>query len=83
MTICTKCAHFQNVEPGSTRADVWYNHVCRAKRLPMARDPYDGKRKPLSNGVFVDRRFMHCRDINDGNCPLFLELSATAAGWRP
>lgn len=76
MTVCTKCKHFMNLEPGSVRTGVWYNHLCRATPLPTKFDPYDGKVKPyrvndMGTEHFVHQRYQFCRYINDGKCPKF------------
>lgn len=75
-TVCTKCAHFQNLDPGSDRRHVWYNHVCRASPLPKRVDPYDGKVKSFGvndlGGKYVSEHGLrYCRDVNDGKCPKF------------
>ncbi|HLC78659.1 MAG TPA: hypothetical protein VJH92_06045 [Candidatus Nanoarchaeia archaeon] len=73
ITICTECTHFINLEPNSSRKDVWYNHLCSANKLPTKIDPYDGKKKPfgvnaLGDAVFSDKPHKYCRDLNEGNC---------------
>ena len=91
MTICTKCKYFENLEPGSVREHVWYNHVCKASPLPTAIDPYDGKRKScgsndLGGGYFTKRAYQFCRDVNNGACPKFEQRQSffkTIFGAKP
>lgn len=76
VTICTRCGHFLNLEPGSVREHIWYNHLCKASPLPKGVDPYDGKEKACSINAFggryfSDNEFQYCRDVNDGNCQQF------------
>ena len=82
-TVCTSCRNFTNKEPGSVRADCWYNHFCRATPLPTAIDPFDGKTKPCSRNdlgkpIFTSNPFAFCRDINTGNCPKFQTESSAS-----
>ena len=74
--MCTRCVHFLNLEPNSVRADVWYNHLCKASPLPTKVDPFDGKTKPFDTNDFGDvcfseDEFRNCRDVNNGKCPKF------------
>lgn len=76
VTVCTACLHFVNLEPGSSRAHIWYNHLCKATPLPTKVDPYDGKTKPysvndLGDEHFTENEFPYCRNVNDGSCPKF------------
>lgn len=76
VTVCTQCAHFMNLEPGSAREHVWYNHLCQATPLPKKVDPYDGKEKSygvndLGQEYYTENKFQYCRDVNDGRCPKF------------
>lgn len=76
VTVCTQCRHFVNLEPGSVREHIWYNHLCEASPLPTRIDPYDGEEKPygcndLGTIYTSPYSFNFCRDINDGECPLF------------
>jgi len=76
VTVCTRCVHFVNREPGSVREDMWYNHLCKATPLPVRIDPYDGKEKHYSTNdlgkeVFSRDEFQYCREVNDGQCPKF------------
>ncbi len=85
VTVCTKCVHFQNLEPNSSRKDCWYNHLCRATLLPIKIDPYDGKEKPysvndLGQECFSEDTFDYCRNINDGACPKFKIILSCASG---
>ena len=80
ITVCRCCVGFRNLEPGSVREHVWYNHLCLASPLPRGLDPYDGEEKPylgndLGRQCFVEERagFHFCRDVNDGHCELFRE----------
>lgn len=67
-TICKNCTHFLNLEPGSPRADVWYNHLCKASPLPVVLNVVTGKMGP----AIEDEAYSFCRDINrDGNCEKF------------
>lgn len=76
-TICLRCAHLINLEPGSVRQHVWYNHVCRASLRPTFRDPYDGVVKPHG----ADSKFQYCRNVNpDGHCPYFLAGPCSSSG---
>lgn len=79
VSVCTKCRSFMNLEPGSPREHIWYNHLCKATPLPTAIDPYDGKTKPcgvndLGNKYFTENQFQYCRNVNEGNCPKFQSL---------
>lgn len=76
ITICTQCIHFLNLEPTGPRAEVWYNHICRASPLPRIIDPYDGQEKSyrindLGQQHFSDKEFDYCQEINKGDCPKF------------
>ena len=76
VTVCTRCVHFMNLEPGSPREHVWYNHLCKATLLPVKVDPYDGKTKSygknyLGSEYFTENQFQYCRNVNDGKCPKF------------
>ena len=76
ITVCLQCAHFINLEPGSPREHVWYNHLCKATSLPTKVDTYDGKTKPYSvndNGdeCFTKNLFEYCRNVNNGKCLKF------------
>lgn len=76
VTVCTRCVHFMNLEPGSSREHIWYNHLCKATPLPRKTDPYDGKMKPytvnsLGGVYFTKHRFQYCRAVNDGKCPKY------------
>ena len=71
VTVCTQCVHFMNLEPGSPREHIWYNHLCKATPLPTKVDPCDGKTKPhgvndLGGEYFTENRFQYCRNVNDG-----------------
>lgn len=79
VTVCKKCRYFVQLETGSVREHVWYNHLCKATPLPMKVDPYDGKTKPychndLGGEYFTENPFKYCRDVNDGQCPQFQAL---------
>lgn len=83
-SVCVNCGHFRNLEPGSARQHVWYNHICKANPLPTAVDPYDGKKKPyngnaVGNQCFNDdgQSYECCRDINNGHCPKYSPLKET------
>ena len=76
VTVCVQCKFFINLEPGSSREHVWYNHLCSATPLPKKIDPYDGKKKPWSRNdlggeYFSDNEFKYCKNVNDGKCPKF------------
>jgi len=76
MTICYRCRHFKNLEPGSVRADVWYNHICMAVIRAHGINPVTGREEyktvnDLGREVLVEERHPHCRDLNQGECPLF------------
>lgn len=76
VTICTQCVHLMNLEPGSPREHVWYNHLCAAVPLPMKVDPYDGKTKPygftFSRGEYLtEHQYQYCRNVNKGECSKF------------
>jgi hypothetical protein len=76
VTVCRDCASFVNVEPGSVREHVWYNHRCKAHPLPVGVDPYDGSLKPhatndLGKRYFTDESLDVCRNHNDGSCGEF------------
>ena len=81
--VCSRCEHFQNLEPGSPREDVWYNHLCKASPLPTARDPYDGTERPytynsLGMRYFTEHGYNYCRDVNtDGKCSEFQRREET------
>mgnify|MGYP001606881511 CR=1 FL=1 len=79
VTICTHCVHFMNLDPGSPREHIWYNHLCKATPLPTKVDPYDGKTKAhsvndLGGEYFTENQFQYCRNVNDGRCPNFQAL---------
>ena len=65
MKICYTCKHFLNLEPGSCRADVWYNHRCKAGSHGVK------WQNPVTGNFDVDE-LPYCRDINDGDCKLFV-----------
>ena len=65
-TICTQCVHLLNLEPGSVREHVWYNHLCKAVPLPTHIDPYNGKEITNSGN-----KFQYCHEVNRGDCPYF------------
>ena len=76
VTVCTRCEHFQNLDPDSSHRDIWHNHVCKATPLPTKVDPYDGVEKPygindLGVEYFSETEFQFCRKVNDGKCPKF------------
>lgn len=80
LSICRECKHFRNLEPGSAREHIWYNHLCLASPLPTRIDPYDGVEKPYSRNdlgsVYFsqDKPYHYCRTINpDGSCEKFEE----------
>ncbi len=75
-TLCVNCEHFANLEPGTPRADVWYNHLCLAHPLPKKIDFYDSQEKPynindLGMEILSHHAYKNCRDINDGKCAKF------------
>ena len=72
-TVCTECEHFLNLDSGSCRESIWYNHLCKASPLPKRRDPYDGIEKPwqtndIGGGGVAEHEFHFCRNANDGSC---------------
>jgi hypothetical protein len=76
ITVCKECKHFCNIDLDSPRADIWYNHLCKASPLPKGIDPTDGKSKSVSTNsfgtlYFSDDVYHKCRDINDGSCRLY------------
>ena len=76
MTICKKCKNFKMLNKNNG-ADCWYNHVCKANKLPVEIDPIDGREKPcsyndLGDKYFSEDKYEYCRDINNGNCQNFI-----------
>jgi len=76
ITICINCSNFINLEPNSSREDMWYNHLCKANSLPTKIDFFDGKEKPygindLGKEYFSEHPYKYCRDCNDGHCAKF------------
>ena len=72
-SVCVECQHFQNLDPGSVRANVWYNHVCRQHPLPEGVDPVTGKegyvqQNDLGRTFVADQQYAFCREHNDGSC---------------
>ena len=63
MTICTECVHLLNTSSGH---GVWYEHLCKADKLSINIDPFDGREKTnTGNG------YGYCRDYNKGDCKDF------------
>lgn len=77
-TICYGCKHFKNLDPDGITADLWYSHLCTATPLPQARDPVTGKILSVEQGSsipnYINRRWVYCREINDGNCAKYCEI---------
>ena len=83
-TICVNCIFHYNKEPGSPRADGWYNQICKA----VAREPgidfvtgqegYVG-RNDLGNTYITEDEFEYCRNINTrGNCEYYKAKSSAS-----
>ncbi len=73
MTFCKNCSNFINLDVGSPRENVWYNHLCAASPLPTRIDPFDGNEKPFSKNDLGQEHpsrhwFEYCRDVNNGEC---------------
>lgn len=63
MKLCRDCAHHRATDQDSVRANVWYNHTCRARVSDFDFNPVTGERKV---------RYAYCRDVNlNGDCPTF------------
>jgi len=76
MTICYNCRHFTNLEPDSVRADIWYNHICKAHPLELGVNPVTGKAMAISTNdlgqqTYGNIMFDYCRNHNTGSCPAF------------
>jgi len=72
-TICYKCKHFLNLEPGSVRADVWYNHRCLVHPLERRINPVTGEETAVVANDFgqvvaCHADYDYCRTHNDGDC---------------
>lgn len=63
-TICANCVFHVAKDQDSVRKDMWYNHFCNAQ-------PEEAK-LDIVTGKMVEVRLPFCRDINDGNCKLFV-----------
>ena len=78
--VCRACHNFINLEPGTPREHVWYNHLCRAHPFPVDVDPYDGEPKPYSHNdlgqrYFSKHEFTYCRNVNGkGECQDFAQV---------
>ncbi len=70
MKICYECGHFKNLEPGSVRADIWYNHLCMASPSERWVSPTTGKEETEKG-----QDYQYCRDINpDDACKKFRQI---------
>lgn len=73
MTICVNCIHFLQDEK-----KIWYNQFCKAKELSKGINPVNGKEEhiitnDLGNKNFTSTKYDFCRNVNLGNCELFIE----------
>jgi hypothetical protein len=67
-TICRDCIHHRCKDQDSERANVWYNHWCGALQVQS-----EGGVDPVTGEIEVTVR-RYCRDINKGNCPMFVSI---------
>lgn len=78
-TICTKCRYHANTDRGQDGpSDIWYYQVCTNPAFEHASviDPVDGTvryatRNGLGTPVLTRDKHPNCRDVNDGNCPMY------------
>lgn len=73
-TICIDCRHHN----GAKTKDAWHAHLCLHPdhALPEVIDPVTGvirfeAKNELGKTIYVDNSCPPCRDVNNGNCPLF------------
>lgn len=73
-TICVKCKHHNGAQP----QEAWYNHKCLhpLEKRPIEVDPVTGiqvyaVKNSLGLVSITDESSPYCRDINQGNCPMF------------
>ncbi len=73
-TLCVNCKH----HAGCDGDGQWYDHHCHHpdKTRPKEQCPVTGKilfaaKNDLGQIVLVRDEHPYCRDINNGNCPLF------------
>ena len=75
-TICWDCKYHHNDEPTGPRSEIWYNQKCLhpSKETPAYLDVVTGLTVPVAHA--------YCRDVNDGNCPLFEACGRMRKAWR-
>jgi hypothetical protein len=67
-TICVNWIFHRNTEPGSSSANIWYNHLCHAVAREPGIDFVTGERgfktrNDLGQLYVSDQEFEYCRDI--------------------
>lgn len=77
MKTCYTCQHFKNSEPNGPRKDMWYNHLCKAAPLDVTINPVTGEaccksRNDLGQEYYTNQMFEYCREINKGDCSLWI-----------
>ena len=77
-TICKECINYIHIITNSAAPNVWYNHYCKAVPLKKKIDPVTGNIAYWSKNDFgmeveSDVKYNYCRNINYGNCALFVE----------
>lgn len=83
-TICVNWIFHRNTEPGSSSANIWYNHLCHAVAREPGIDFVTGERgfktrNDLGQLYVSDQEFEYCRDINtQGNCEYYKAKTASA-----
>ena len=77
-TICKNCKNYIHIICNPSAPSVWYNHYCKAAPLEKKNNPVTGEvgywtKNDLGIEVESDSEYNYCRNINYGNCVLFVE----------
>jgi hypothetical protein len=80
MTICVNCHWHKNTYSNRAAINVWYNHICMHPDVerPKTIDPVTGLevfmfQNDLGKTVLTGEPNPACKNINEGNCSLYLE----------
>ena len=68
-TICANCK-FHMFEHHFSGKSLWYNQYCLASPIVKIIDPVTGEEKSSISGH--ESGYAYCRDINRGNCSLYV-----------
>lgn len=88
MTICVQCKHLIRVWPNDSPEGQglgWDNFGCRKSTMEPLCDPVTGELMCDGPGVRIEERidgkmtsvafYERCRDVNEGDCPMYEEKS--------